>query len=29
VEARFDQYVQDWLRAGGRQVLDEFDAQSR
>jgi putative aldouronate transport system substrate-binding protein len=27
VEARFDQYVQDWLRAGGRQVLDEFDTQ--
>jgi putative aldouronate transport system substrate-binding protein len=27
VEARFDQYVQDWLRAGGRQVLDEFDVQ--
>jgi putative aldouronate transport system substrate-binding protein len=27
VDSRFDQYVQDWLRAGGRQALDEFDAQ--
>jgi putative aldouronate transport system substrate-binding protein len=27
VDARFDQYVNDWLRAGGRQVLSDFDAE--